>query len=113
MCNRYHPTRADIILAQWNFGVPITGDKTWRPAIGPYGTGPFVRIKETEPELVVGTWALIGGLVRAILGRRQRKFVGEVRDVPSFKPVCGVQGLKRRNTAASSTAFAALRPAAN
>ena len=60
MCNRYYPTRADIIRAQWDFGVPATGDKTWRPGIGPFGTGPFIRIRETEPELVVGTWALIG-----------------------------------------------------
>lgn len=60
MCNRYHPTRVDIIRAQWDFGVPATGDKTWRPGIGPFGTGPFIRIRETEPELVVGTWALIG-----------------------------------------------------
>ena len=62
MCYRYHPTRADIIRAQWEFGVPIPGDKTWRPGIGPLGAGPFIRIRETEPEpeLVVGTWALIG-----------------------------------------------------
>ena len=60
MCNRYHPTRADIIRAQWNLGVPAIGDKTWRPGIGPFGVGPFIRIRATEPELVVGTWALIG-----------------------------------------------------
>ena len=60
MCNRYHPTRADIIHAQWDFGELPTGDKSWRPGIGPFGTGPFIRIRETEPELVVGTWALIG-----------------------------------------------------
>lgn len=60
MCNRYHPTRAEIIRAQWEFGVPITGDKTWRPGIGPFATGPFIRSNAGEPELVVGTWALIG-----------------------------------------------------
>lgn len=60
MCNRYHPTPADIIRAQWDFGVSMTGDKLWRPGIGPFGTGPFIRIREAGPELVVGTWALIG-----------------------------------------------------
>ena len=60
MCNRYHPTRAEIIEAQWKFGLPGTGDRTWRPGIGPWGKGPFIRIKNSEPELVVGTWALIG-----------------------------------------------------
>ena len=62
MCNRYHPTRAEIIQAQWELGVPTTGDGTWRPGIGPWGTGPFIRTRtrESEPELVVGTWALIG-----------------------------------------------------
>ena len=60
MCNRYHPTRAEIIEAQWQFGEPRTGDRTWLPGIGPWGTGPFIRIRTIEPELVVGTWALVG-----------------------------------------------------
>lgn len=58
MCNRYHATRANIIRAQWNLGVPAIGDKTWRPRIDPFGIGSFIRIRETE--LVVGAWALIG-----------------------------------------------------
>lgn len=60
MCNRYHPTRAEIIAVQWELGLPATASKAWRPGIGPRGTGPFIRIKDSEPELVVGTWALIG-----------------------------------------------------
>ena len=60
MRNRYHPTRADVLRAQWELGEPRTGDKTWRAGIGPWSTGPSIRIKELEPELVVGTWALIG-----------------------------------------------------
>ena len=60
MCNRHHPTRADVLRAQWELGEPRTGDKTWSPGIGPWGTGPFIRIKKLEPELVIGTWALIG-----------------------------------------------------
>ena len=61
MCNRYHPTRAEIIRAQWDFGDVPTGDKSWRPGIGPWSQGPFIRArKEGEPELVVGQWALIG-----------------------------------------------------
>ena len=60
MCNRYHPTRAEIIEAQWKFGLPGTGDRTWRPGIGQWSKGPFIRTKDSEPELVVGTWALIG-----------------------------------------------------
>ena len=40
--------------------MPRRGDRTWRPGIGPWGAGPFVRIRDVEPELVVGTWALIG-----------------------------------------------------
>ena len=59
MCNRYHPTRAEIIQAQWQFGEPATGDKTWRPGIGPWSMGPFIRARAGEPELVVGIWALI------------------------------------------------------
>jgi putative SOS response-associated peptidase YedK len=62
MCNRYHPARVEIIRMQWQLGEPQTGDRTWRPGIGPFGVGPFIRIKPStdEPELVVGTWALIG-----------------------------------------------------
>jgi hypothetical protein len=60
MCNRYHPTRAEIIEAQWAFGEPRTGDRTWRPGVGPWGAGPSIRTLHDEPELVVGTWALIG-----------------------------------------------------
>ena len=51
MCNRYHPTRADIIRVQWELGEPITGDKTWRPGIGPWGTGPFIRAKDDVPNI--------------------------------------------------------------
>jgi len=60
MCNRYHPTRAEIIRAQWELGEPATGDRTWRPGIGPWGDGPFIRARNGAPKLVVGTWALIG-----------------------------------------------------
>lgn len=60
MCNRYHPTRAEIIRVQWELGEPATGDRTWRPGIGPWSEGPFIRAKSGEPELVVGIWALIG-----------------------------------------------------
>jgi putative SOS response-associated peptidase YedK len=60
MCNRYHPTRAEIVEAQWDFGELPTGDRAWRPGIGPWGTGPFIRAGGAGPELVVGTWALIG-----------------------------------------------------
>jgi putative SOS response-associated peptidase YedK len=69
MCNRYHPTRAEIIRAQWELGEPATGDKTWRPGIGPWGEGPFIRSRSGEPELVVGTWALIGDRDRKPINR--------------------------------------------
>ena len=69
MCNRYHPTRAEIIRAQWDLGEPATGDRTWRPGIGPWGQGPFIRMRSGSPELVVGTWALIGDDYRQPVNR--------------------------------------------
>ena len=69
MCNRYHPTRAEIIRAQWELGEPVTGDKTWRPGIGPWGEGLFIRARDGEPSLVVGIWALIGDRDRRPINR--------------------------------------------
>lgn len=60
MCNRYHPTRAEIIAVQIDFGILPMSDKSWRPGIGPWGQGPFIRARNGKLELVVGQWALIG-----------------------------------------------------
>ena len=57
MCNRYRPARAEVIEAQWQ--LKPTG-RLWKPGIGPWGEGPFIRATNGEPELVVGLWALIG-----------------------------------------------------
>ena len=59
MCNRYRPARAEIIEAQWQLR-PGPLAPRWRPGIGPWQDGPFIRIRNGEPELVVGQWALIG-----------------------------------------------------
>src|SRR5438067_1172255 len=60
MCNRYHPTRAEILQRQWEFD--FSRVEPWQPCLGPRGRGPFIRLKKdsAQPELVVGIWALIG-----------------------------------------------------
>lgn len=59
MCNRYRPARAEVIEAQWQLR-PGPLLPQWRPSIGPWQAGPFIRLRDSEPELVVGQWALIG-----------------------------------------------------
>ena len=56
MCNRYRPARAEAVEAQWQ----LKPAKLWKPGIGPWCEGPFIRVAAGEPELVVGVWALIG-----------------------------------------------------
>ena len=56
MCNRYRPASWEAIEAQWQ----LKPQKFWKPGIGPWQDGPFIRLTNGEPELVVGQWALIG-----------------------------------------------------
>jgi putative SOS response-associated peptidase YedK len=56
VCNRYRPASKDAIEAQWQ----LKPRKLWKPDIGPWGNGPFIRLVNNEPELVTGQWALIG-----------------------------------------------------
>ena len=56
MCNRYRPADKEAIEAKWQ----LKPGKLWKPAIGPWGEGPFIRLASGAPELVVGQWALIG-----------------------------------------------------
>ena len=59
MCNRYRPADRSTIEAQWQLR-PGRLVPPWKPGIGPWGEGPFIRLVDDEPELFVGQWALIG-----------------------------------------------------
>lgn len=88
MCNRYHPTRAEIIALQWDFVELPTGDKSWRPGIGPWGIGPFIRARNGRPELVIGQWALIGDNDKKPINRprmtNNARFEG-IENKPTYK----------------------------
>jgi putative SOS response-associated peptidase YedK len=56
MCNQYAPAGPDRVAAYFNTGMPTT---TYRPGLGPWGLGPFVRAAASGREVVVGQWALI------------------------------------------------------
>ena len=56
MCNQYAPTGPERVQAYFQTG-PVPGG--YRPGIGPWGQGPFVRRGTTGREAVVGQWALI------------------------------------------------------
>lgn len=59
MCNRYRPPREPLDERPGELA-PGPVFPRWKPSIGPFGQGPFVRDKGTGRELVVGQWALIG-----------------------------------------------------
>jgi len=56
MCNRYKTPQ----LERFSELMPGPLFPKWRPGIGPWGRGPFVRDRGAGRELVVGQWALIG-----------------------------------------------------
>jgi len=60
MCNRYHPSKIEKLRQQTLFSVPPSVNTSWRPGIGPWGHGPFVRPGDHGFELRTGLWALIG-----------------------------------------------------
>lgn len=57
MCNRYTPPDEASIEREWHIGSKQPA--RWWKAIGPRGTGPFIRTAGAGVELVEGTWALV------------------------------------------------------
>ena len=57
MCNQYAPPDPARVADFFRTDVP---DVPYKPGIGPWGLGPFVRSTPDGREAVVGQWALIG-----------------------------------------------------
>jgi len=57
MCNQYAPSGPERVNEYFRTGLPR---EPYRPGIGPWGRGPFVRGTTTDRDVVVGQWALIG-----------------------------------------------------
>ncbi len=57
MCNQYAPPGPERVATYFRTAPPSS---VYRPGIGPWGQGPFIRVKEGQREVVVGQWALIG-----------------------------------------------------
>lgn len=56
MCNIYGPAGPRMITERFGVRVP---SEPYKPSIGPWGRGPFIRVRGGEPECVIGQWALI------------------------------------------------------
>ncbi len=56
MCNQYAPPGPERVSEYFRTGRPT---ELYRPGIGPWGRGPFIRNTPTGHEAVVGQWALI------------------------------------------------------
>lgn len=91
MCNRYHPTRAEVIEARWGPECSRGPGTTWRTGIGPWGTGPFIRVKPVAsgPELVVGVWALIGDEAAGPIDRRRSTNNARIETVATLRTYRG------------------------
>ncbi|MBK6853268.1 MAG: SOS response-associated peptidase family protein [Burkholderiales bacterium] len=61
MCNQYAPPGPERVAAYFRVAAP---SDTYRPGIGPWGRGPFIRRVADRREAVVGQWALIGDNAR-------------------------------------------------
>jgi putative SOS response-associated peptidase YedK len=61
MCNQYAPPGPERVAAYFRVAAP---SDIYRPGIGPWGRGPFVRQVGDRREAVVGQWALIGDNAR-------------------------------------------------
>jgi len=57
MCNQYAPSGPERVDEYFGAGLP---KEPYRPGVGPWGRGPFVRSTPSGREVVVGQWALIG-----------------------------------------------------
>jgi putative SOS response-associated peptidase YedK len=67
VCNRYQPAPREIITNALGIGVP---DIAYRPGLGPWGIGPFVRSTGGQLECVVGQWALIPPFAQERINRK-------------------------------------------
>ncbi len=56
MCNIYGPAGPRMITERFRVTVPA---EPYKASIGPWGRGPFIRVRNGSPECVVGQWALI------------------------------------------------------
>lgn len=56
MCNIYGPAGPRMITERFRVTVPA---EPYKPSIGPWGRGPFIRLRNGSPECVLGQWALI------------------------------------------------------
>jgi putative SOS response-associated peptidase YedK len=67
MCNRYQPASHEKIQDVLGVRVP---EIAYRPGLGPWGTGPFIRAGVTGMECVVGQWALIPPFSKERINRK-------------------------------------------
>lgn len=61
MCNQYSPADPHLIALHFQVDPPT---EPYKPGIGPWGRGPFVRASLEGRTAVVGQWALIGDNAR-------------------------------------------------
>lgn len=59
MCNVYGPAGPPMVTERFDIVFPV-GAPMYKPGIGPWDLGPFLRAKNGKIEAVVGQWALIG-----------------------------------------------------
>jgi putative SOS response-associated peptidase YedK len=58
MCNVYGPAGPRMVSERFQLRLPLT--ESYKPGIGPWGRGPYLRLQDGELAAVVGQWALIG-----------------------------------------------------
>ena len=58
MCNVYGPAGPRMVTER--FDAPFAAFKDYKPGLGPWSAGPFVRSRDGRREAIVGQWALIG-----------------------------------------------------
>lgn len=59
MCNVYGPAGPRMVTERFDAQLRLPVEP-WKPGLGPWGRGPFVRMHNGLREAVVGQWALIG-----------------------------------------------------
>jgi putative SOS response-associated peptidase YedK len=67
MCNVYGPAGPRMVTER--FDAPFAAFEDYKPGLGPWSHGPYVRRRDGRREAVVGQWALIGDKDRQAVSR--------------------------------------------